>query len=271
MTRPTVVTRAKHRSNYGRCPARSSTRNGAGLVWLAARLPAINGRSTVRALTKAGFGGHALARQHTRNSFRRFGHRHEQSERAARKWCESKVAIEGRCLFICRLDHDGENRERTGGANYPTNRVGEQEIADPFAANSLITRETPNESSWNELVAWQMFCMFGRQVGNGECEGTQAVETDDPTLIVDGDKNTRHITILVLSSAKVEPVVERSHPARKFRAVMLTERFDRFDHPRSAEEMAVTLQGLDKTRGRSGVWRIAARKASRSAPDKTIR
>jgi hypothetical protein len=29
---------------------------------------------------------------------------------------------------------------------------------------------------------------------------------------------------------------------------MLTERFDRFDHSRSAEEMAVTLQSLDKTR-----------------------
>ena len=196
--------------------------------------------------------GHALARQRTRNSFRRFGHRHEQSERAARKWCESKVAIEGRCLFICRFDHDGENRERTEGANHPTKRVGEQETTDPFAANSLITRETPNESSWNEVVAWQMFCIFGRQVGDGECEGAQAVETDDPTLIVDGDKNTRHITILVLSSAKVEPVVERSHTARKFRAVMLTERFDRFDHPRSAEEMAVALQSLDKTRGRIG-------------------
>jgi hypothetical protein len=29
---------------------------------------------------------------------------------------------------------------------------------------------------------------------------------------------------------------------------MLTERFDRFDHSRSAEEMAETLQSLDKTR-----------------------
>jgi len=33
---------------------------------------------------------------------------------------------------------------------------------------------------------------------------------------------------------------------------MLTERFDRFDHPRSAEEMAVTFQSLDKARGRFG-------------------
>jgi hypothetical protein len=29
---------------------------------------------------------------------------------------------------------------------------------------------------------------------------------------------------------------------------MLAERFDRFDHARSAEEMTVTLQSLDKTR-----------------------
>ena len=88
-------------------------------------------------------------RQCTGDSFRRFRYRHEQSERAARKWCESKVAIQGGCLSIRRLDHDGENRERTGGADNPANGVGEQEIADPFAANTLITCETSNESSWN--------------------------------------------------------------------------------------------------------------------------
>ena len=73
--------------------------------------------------------------------------------------------------------------------------------------------------------------MFGRQVGDGECEGTQAVETDDPALIVDGDENTRHIAFLVLPGAKMEPIIERTDTARKNRAVMLAERFDRFDHP----------------------------------------
>ena len=96
-----------------------------------------------------------LMRQRTGNSFGRFGHGHEQSQRAARKWRESKVAIDGRCFFIPRFDHDGENRKRTRGANNPTNRIGEQKIADPFYADFLITGETPNESSWNEVVAWQ--------------------------------------------------------------------------------------------------------------------
>src|SRR5664279_2506015 len=193
-----------------------------------------------------------LMRQRTGNSFGRFGHRHEQSERTARKWRESKVAIEGRCRFIRRFDHDGEYRERTGGNNYPTNCVGKQKIADTFAANFLIARETPNEGRWNEVIAWQTFCIFGRQVGDSECEGTQAVETDDPTFIVDGDKNARHITFLVLSSAKVKPIIERGDTARKCRAVILTERYDRFDHPQSAEEMSMTLQSLDQTRGRIG-------------------
>src|SRR5664280_962653 len=172
-------------------------------------------------------------RQRTGNSFGRFGHRHEQSERTARKWRESKVAIEGRCRFIRRFDHDGEYRERTGGTNYPTNCVGKQKIADTFAANFLIARETPNESRWNEVIAWQTFCIFGRQVG-------------------DSDKNARHITFLVLSSAKVKPIIERGDTARKCRAVILTERYDRFDHPQSAEEMSMTLQSLDQTRGRIG-------------------
>src|SRR5674476_880571 len=132
-----------------------------------------------------------LMRQRTGNSFGRFGHRHEQSERTARKWRESKVAIEGRFRFIRRFDHDGEYRERTGGTQYPTNCVRKQKIADTFAANFLIARETPNEGRWNEVIAWQTFCIFGRQVGDSECEGTQAVETDDPTFIVDGDKNAR--------------------------------------------------------------------------------
>src|SRR5271166_370931 len=197
----------------------------------------------------SGDGAEWLSRQCAGNSLRRFRRRHEQSERAARKWRESKVAIEGGCLFIRRFDHDGENRERTDGSNHPTNRVGEQNIADPFAANSLITCKTPNECSRNDVIARQAFCLFGRQVGDGECEGTQAVETDDPALIVDGDENTRHIAFLILPGAKTEPIIERSHTARKSRAVMLAERFDRFDHPPSAEEMAMTLQSLDQTWG----------------------
>jgi hypothetical protein len=39
---------------------------------------------------------------------------------------------------------------------------------------------------------------------------------------------------------------------------MLAERFDRFDHARSAEEMAMTLQSLDKTRG--WIWAPADRR-----------
>src|ERR1019366_9142157 len=156
----------------------------------------------------------------------------------------SKIAIEGRRFFIPSFDYDGENRERMRRANNPTNRVGEQKIADPFPTDSLITRETSNESGWNKVVAGQPFGIFARQVADGECERTQTVETDNPTLIVDGDKNTRHITFLVLSSTNMEPIVERSHTARKCRTVMLTKRFYRFDHPRSAEEMAVTIQSL---------------------------
>ncbi len=91
--------------------------------------------------------------------------------------------------------------------------------------------------------------MFGRQVSDGECERTQTVETDDTALIVDSDENTRHIAFLVLSGAKTEPIVERTDAARKSRAVMLAERLDRFDHARSAKEMSMTLQSLDKTRG----------------------
>jgi hypothetical protein len=40
-------------------------------------------------------------------------------------------------------------------------------------------------------------------------------------LIVDGDKNTRHITFLVLSSTSMEPIIERSHTARKSRTITL--------------------------------------------------
>jgi hypothetical protein len=45
----------------------------------------------------------------------------------------------------------------------------------------------------------------------------------------------------------------RTVTARRFprRAVMLSERLDPFDHTRSAEEIAMTLQCLDKTRRRT--------------------
>ena len=57
-------------------------------------------------------------------------------------------------------------------------------------------------------------------------------------------RNTR-----VLPGAKTEPLIERIDAARKARTVMLPERFDRFDHARSAEEMSMTLQSLHKTWG----------------------
>jgi hypothetical protein len=78
--------------------------------------------------------------------------------------------MEGRCCFIRPFDHDSEYRERTGRPNHPSNRVGKQKIADPFAANFLITRKAPNESSRNRIIAGQAFCVFGRQIGDGECE-----------------------------------------------------------------------------------------------------
>ena len=53
--------------------------------------------------------------------------------------------------------------------------------ADAFTANRLITSETPDESSRNDIIPRQTSCVFGRRVDDGECEGTQAVETDNPT------------------------------------------------------------------------------------------
>ncbi len=165
-----------------------------------------------------------LPRYRARNSFRRFSRRHEQSERAVRKRRESEVAVESSRPFIRRFDHDGENGERTGGPSDPTNRVSQQKISDTFTVNFLITREPPDQSSRDRVVARQAFCMFWRQIGDGEREGTQAVESNDPALIVHGDKNTGHIALLVLPITKVEPTVERDHTTRERRAVMLAER-----------------------------------------------
>ena len=66
-------------------------------------------------------------------------------------------------------------------------------------------------------------------------------------LIVDGDENARHFAFLVLTGTKMEPLIERGHPARERRAVMLAERLDRFDHARSTEKIAMTFQYFDKT------------------------
>ncbi len=124
-----------------------------------------------------------------------------------RKRYKSEVAIEIRCLFIGRFDYDGEHRERTGGPNHSTDRVGEQKIADPFATDSRIARETPNECGGDNVIARQTFYMFAWQVGDGEPKGTQAVEADDAELIIGGDENTRYIAFLVLAGAKPEPII----------------------------------------------------------------
>jgi hypothetical protein len=94
--------------------------------------------------------------------------------------------------------------------------------------------------------------MFGRQVG-------------------DGDENTCHIAFLVLPSAKTEPIIKRSHTARKRRAIMFAKRFDRFDPAQSVKEMAMTLQSLDKTRGWISAPVDRREEGARSAPDRTMR
>jgi hypothetical protein len=38
-----------------------------------------------------------------------------------------------------------------GRSNYPSNRIGNQKIANPFASNSLVRGETPNEISRNGI------------------------------------------------------------------------------------------------------------------------
>src|SRR5258708_5811520 len=113
-------------------------------------------------------GAEPLPRQCAGNSLRRFGRRHEQSERTARKRRKSKVPIEGRRFFTRRFAHEGENRKRTSRPNPPTNGVGEQKTADPFTADLLVTRETPDASRRNGVVARQTPGMFGRQIVDGE-------------------------------------------------------------------------------------------------------
>jgi hypothetical protein len=117
-----------------------------------------------------------------------------------------------------------------------------------------------NECSRNDVITRQAFCLLGRQVGDGEREGTQAVETDDPKLIVDGGENTRHIAFLVLAGAKTKPIIERNHTARKSRAVMLAERFDRFDHQDQPKRWRCRFKASTRRLDGSGLRPIAARK-----------
>src|SRR4051794_11762094 len=67
----------------------------------------------------------------------------------------------------------------------------------------------------------------GGKVGDGERERTQAV-ADDPELIVNGDENTRHIAFLARAGPKTEPIIERSHTARKSRPVVLADSIQSF-------------------------------------------
>ena len=92
--------------------------------------------------------------------------------------------------------------------------------------------------------------MFGRHVGDGECEGTQAVEADDPGLtglIVDGDESPRHVAFLVLSDKKIEPIIELATPHENaVRSRSPSGSID-FDHARSAEKFTMTFQRFDNT------------------------
>jgi hypothetical protein len=166
---------------------------------------------------------------------------------------ESKVAVEGRRLFILGFNHYSEYSKRTGCSEHPTNRVCKQKIADPLATNALIARETSDQRSRNRIVTRQPLCVFRRKVGKSKRESTQAIKAYDSVLIVDRDKNTGNITFLVLACPLMEPFIEHCHSTRKPCSVMLAECYDCLDHARSSELLTMALQSIDKARGRIGL------------------
>ena len=95
--------------------------------------------------------------------------------------------------------------------------------------------------------------MLRRKIDDCERESAEAIESNYAKSIVYRDENTSHIALLVLTSAKVEPIIKRLDAGGECTPIMLPEGFDGCDHNRSTEETTVALESLDQARGRLGV------------------
>ena len=164
--------------------------------------------------------------------------------------------------FIFGLDDDGEYGEEVVAAErMRRNSVGQQkDILRPTPSffsprNTSITREVSDQRGGNSVVAREAFRMFRRQVGDGQRERTETVETNDTQLIVDGHEDTRHVAFLVLGlrADGTNRIQSRNatgeRPSSMF--AKCSRRMD--DHGRSTDEAAMALESFDETRSWLGV------------------
>ena len=94
--------------------------------------------------------------------------------------------------------------------------------------------------------------MLCREIDDCERECAEAIEPNYTKSIVYRDENASHIALLVLTSAKMEPIIQCRDAGGECTPIVLPEGFDGYDHTRSTEETTVVPESLDQTRGRLG-------------------
>ena len=95
--------------------------------------------------------------------------------------------------------------------------------------------------------------MLRREIDDCERERAEAIEPNYTKSIVYRNENASHIALLVLTRAKMKPIIHRRDAAGECIPFVLPEGFDGCDHNRSTEETTVAPESLDQARGRLGV------------------
>ena len=124
------------------------------------------------------------------------------------------------------VDHDRKDRDFLTCPKDSLDRVGEQELADALPSDLFVARESADQGGGDESVPWQLLRDGLRDFGDGQREGAQAVEPNEPQRRVDRDEDPRDVALLVLPGSALEPVVEIGFPATELSPVVPAERLD---------------------------------------------
>ena len=94
-------------------------------------------------------------------------------------------------LDVLRIDHNRVDCYVATYADDPVQSVGSQELANALTMTALVARQSPNEGCRESIVTRELSSEVVGHLIQRKGKGTQAVETHDLRMVVNGNKHAR--------------------------------------------------------------------------------
>ncbi len=154
--------------------------------------------------------------------------REVEAQRPRREGRKAVPLIERAGARVQRIDHHGIDADGVARVDHPTDRVEQQDFAEPGTLAAKIDGQPPDDRRRHRIMR-QVPRYFRRQVVLLEARRVQRVVAGDPSGQVRvHDEDPRDAPPCVLRSLPADVVVQRQLPAGEGRAVVMrSKRLDR--------------------------------------------